>query len=114
VDFYHPYFDIRLVTFALALPPLPWCMDKILLRQTGKNLLPQPVLERPKAPWVEDPVPKMIRRSEARGLDKFSPAPPLSDFVNWRAIFPLTSENTSLKLWMNLRPMSLNYFLRAS
>ncbi|MCF8078435.1 MAG: hypothetical protein K9K88_04055 [Desulfobacterales bacterium] len=46
----HPYFDLRVINFLLALPPVPWCVDKHLIRQAMKNRLPRAVLKRPKTP----------------------------------------------------------------
>ena len=41
LEFCHPYFDVRLINFVLALPPLPWCVDKIMLREAGQGMLPK-------------------------------------------------------------------------
>jgi len=96
------------------LPPLPWCVDKILLREASQDLLPEPVLRRPKAPWAEDPVLELVRRPEARWVDEFVPDPRLNDYVDRRAILTLTKENYFLKVWTNIRPLSLNYFLEGT
>ena len=111
LEFRHPFFDVRLINFALALPPLPWCVDKILLREAGKDLLPEPIRRRPKTPLVGDPMVELIQQAEARWLDKFVPVPRLHDYVDRRAIPILTNEIDSLILSMNLRPLSLNYWL---
>src|SRR5438045_3432734 len=37
VEVRHPFFDVRLVNFLLALPALPWCSDKQLLRKTANG-----------------------------------------------------------------------------
>ena len=47
VEFRHPLFDTRVVRYALALPPIPWCTDKMLLREAGRGLLPETVRCRP-------------------------------------------------------------------
>lgn len=44
----YPFFDLRLVNFLLALPPIPWFVDKTILRQAMKQLLPERVRQRPK------------------------------------------------------------------
>jgi asparagine synthase (glutamine-hydrolysing) len=36
----HPFFDLRLVDFLLALPALPWCSDKELRREAARCILP--------------------------------------------------------------------------
>ncbi|MCP3960672.1 MAG: asparagine synthetase B [bacterium] len=57
----YPFFDVRLVEFSLTLPPVPWCMEKHILRESMRGLLPEPVRTRPKSPLAgepEHPLPK--------------------------------------------------------
>ncbi len=51
----HPFFDLRLVEALLELPPVPWCLDKHLLREAMRGILPEPVRLRPKAPLAGSP-----------------------------------------------------------
>ncbi len=51
----HPFFDLRLVRFALRLSPLPWCLDKHLLRSAMQDRLPRQVVQRPKTPLSANP-----------------------------------------------------------
>ncbi len=44
----HPFADLRLVDFASRLPPEPWLMRKRILREAGRDVLPEAVLARPK------------------------------------------------------------------
>jgi asparagine synthase (glutamine-hydrolysing) len=46
--------DVRMLTFLLRLPPVPWCMKKELCRRAMKGVLPQRVLSRPKTPFPGD------------------------------------------------------------
>ncbi len=48
----HPYVDIRMLRFLLAVPSLPWCRSKYLLRRAMHGKLPEEVLCRRKA--IED------------------------------------------------------------
>jgi asparagine synthase (glutamine-hydrolysing) len=111
LEFRHPFFDVRLINFVLALPPLPWCVDKILLREAGQGLLPEPIRRRPKTALVGDPMVELSQQAEARWLDTFVPVPRLHEYVDRRAIPILTNQINSLILSMNLRPLSLNYWL---
>jgi asparagine synthase (glutamine-hydrolysing) len=52
----YPFFDIRLVAFLLRLPPMPWCVDKAILRQAMRGRLPEPIRTRRKSPLAADPV----------------------------------------------------------
>jgi asparagine synthase (glutamine-hydrolysing) len=51
----HPFFDVRLITYLLALPPVPWCVDKTLLRDAMIGQLPDHIRLRPKAPLAGSP-----------------------------------------------------------
>jgi asparagine synthase (glutamine-hydrolysing) len=52
----YPFFDARIVSFALALPSYPWCVDKTLLREAMADRLPDAIRLRPKAALAGDPV----------------------------------------------------------
>jgi asparagine synthase (glutamine-hydrolysing) len=115
VEFRHPLIDLRLVAYTLALPPLPWCVDKLLLREAGKGLLPETIIRRGKAPLAGDPVKEMLRQAESGGLDYSTPTAALSRYVNKAALPPIDPENgtdnaenlLSLNIWFqNL--MSVN------
>lgn len=45
-----PFFDRRLVDYLMRVPPDPWCLNKGLLRQAMRGLLPESVRLRPKTP----------------------------------------------------------------
>ena len=57
----YPLLDVRLVAYMLAIPPLPWCIDKHLLRQAFRGLLPEAVRQRPKSALREDPLAAYFR-----------------------------------------------------
>ena len=112
VEFRHPLFDVRVVSYALALPPMPWCVDKVLLREAGRGLLPEVIRCRPKAPLAANPESVLVRQPGAEWLDTLEPASELAaHFVDFAAIPPVAGEHDVLRLWMNLRPRSLNYWL---
>jgi asparagine synthase (glutamine-hydrolysing) len=43
-----PLLDVRLLEFVLAIPPIPWCQRKYLVRRAFRGALPDAVLKRPK------------------------------------------------------------------
>ena len=45
-----PMLDTRLLEFVLAIPPIPWCQRKTLVRRAFRGALPDAVLRRPKTP----------------------------------------------------------------
>ncbi|MFI5108154.1 MAG: asparagine synthetase B family protein [Terriglobales bacterium] len=67
----HPYFDLRLLRFLFAIPPVPWTLDKCLIRSAMRDILPDAVRLRPKTPLAADPWLIFVRNN--RGA--FSKAP---------------------------------------
>jgi hypothetical protein len=112
VEFSHPYFDLRVVNFALALPEWPWCLDKLLSREVGRGLLPAAVCTRPKAPLAGCPELEAIRQSGSSWVNDFLPAPDLRRYINIDRIPSLTNEKDFSQVWLNLRPFTLNFWLK--
>ena len=106
-----PFLDVRLVGYLLAIPPLPWCVDKWLLRVAMRGALPDAVLRRAKAALADDPLRVHVRRTDCSRLDHFVAEPELSRFVNRRAIPSVANMAAGPNLWLDLRPLCLNYWL---
>jgi asparagine synthase (glutamine-hydrolysing) len=115
VDIRHPFFDLRLVNFLLALPRLPWCCDKQLLREAGRGLLPDAVRLRRKSPLLSDPLVARLQLPESAWVDRFEPVPGLENYTARNRIPIVHGEKDPWAAWTNLRPLSLNFWLpRAS
>jgi asparagine synthase (glutamine-hydrolysing) len=56
VDVRHPLFDLRVINFMLTLPPIPWKVDKAILRQVAGRSLPASISSRSKTPLAADPI----------------------------------------------------------
>ena len=113
VEVRHPFFDLRLVSFLLALPALPWCSDKELLRQAGRGILPDAVRLRRKSPLLADPLVALLQQRESAWVDSFVPVPELSRYVVRERIPNVFEETDSWPAWIHLRPLSLNFWLRS-
>lgn len=108
----HPFFDLRLVRYALSLPALPWCSDKELLRRSMRGLLPDAVRLRRKEPIRCDLLATYYRSSRKPWLEAFQPAKELERFVEGnRAISALRAWQPG-ELAVHLRPISLNLWLK--
>ena len=84
---WHPLLDLRLVRYLLAVPAVPWCMDKHLLRLAMRGVLSDAVRLRPKSPLAGIPALEALRRGDADWLRAFRPAAPrLRHYVNVRAV----------------------------
>jgi asparagine synthase (glutamine-hydrolysing) len=112
VEIRHPFFDLRVVTFLLGLPRLPWCCDKELLRQSNRGILPETVRLRRKSPVRHDPLVALLQKPESAWVDRFEPIPGLERYVCRHRIPPVCMERSSGKAWVNLKPLSLNFWLR--
>lgn len=107
-----PFFDLRLASFLLALPRLPWCCDKQLLREAGRGVLPDAVRLRRKSPLRSDPLLALLGRPEASWVDHFEAVPELGRYVIRERIPAVRGETDSWTAWTHLRPLSLNFWLR--
>lgn len=106
----NPLFDVRLVEYLLAIPLIPWCVDKELLRSVVRGKQPDEVRRRPKSPLAADPVLAHLRREQAPALGSFAVAA-LAEYVKREAVPRITGKD-SYESWVNLRPLSLNYWLK--
>jgi asparagine synthase (glutamine-hydrolysing) len=138
VEHRYPFFDLRVLTWLLAIPPVPWCDHKEVLRSATAGLLPVPVRRRPKA-WCsaqgllavplplpppvrrrlraathDDPIREILCREESAWVDRFEPAPELAEYVVRERVPRVFGETDSTAIWSNLRPLSLNYWFRYS
>ncbi len=107
----NPLFDVRLVKYFLAIPLIPWCVDKELLRSVVRGKQPEELRRRPKSPLAADPVLAHLRREPAPALDSLAAAAALAEYVRIEAVPPLDAKE-SYESWVNLRPLSLNYWLK--
>jgi asparagine synthase (glutamine-hydrolysing) len=109
----HPFFDLRLVDFLLALPALPWCSDKELLRDAARGILPEAVRLRRKSPLLADPLIARLQQPESAWVDSFEGVPELARYVERRLIPKVFGEKDAWTAWIHLRPLSLNFWLRS-
>ena len=113
VEVRHPFFDLRLVNFLLALPALPWCSDKELLREAARGVLPDAVRLRRKSPLPADPLIALLERPESKWVDSFEAVPELGRYVERKRIPKVFGEKDAWTAWIHLRPLSLNFWLRS-
>lgn len=110
----HPFLDLRLLDYLLAIPTAPWCVNKHILRRAMQDKLPPAVLNRPKTGLAGDPALQLVRRASVRWLDSFEVSPQLRAFVNLDRRRPVVQEETADGLWASLRVYALNYWLTNS
>ncbi|HEY6945994.1 MAG TPA: asparagine synthase-related protein [Candidatus Acidoferrum sp.] len=113
VEIRHPFFDLRVVNFLLALPALPWCSDKELLREAARGILPEAVRLRGKSALLADPLIALLQQTDSAWVDSFVPVPELGRYVDRRRIPKVAGEKNPWTAWVHLRPLSLNFWLRS-
>jgi asparagine synthase (glutamine-hydrolysing) len=107
-EFRHPFVDLRLLRYMLAVPAIPWARDKYLLRRAMRGILPDPVLMRPKSPLSGDP---QWEAALSCGLAPLLPACGLEKYVD-PIRTPRQVNQDMMTFWADLRPQFLNYWLR--
>lgn len=108
----YPFFDLRLVNYLLAIPPVPWCLHKELLRVAVKGILPESVRLRPKSPLAGDPVSILLQQPNLSWSDGFVPVPRLAQYVKQDALLLVNQIKSERgEVWRNLYLVSLNYWL---
>jgi asparagine synthase (glutamine-hydrolysing) len=81
LDWRHPYLDLRVLTFLLSVPPIPWARRKRLLRDAMRGVLPDEVIRRDKMPLVVDPFP-IARQKCLSLLPQLSRNSPIWQYVD--------------------------------
>jgi len=108
-----PLLDQRLLRFLLRLPPVPWCMDKLLLREAMQGLLPEEVRLRRKTPLRGDP---LLQHAEKNAWQPFlanGSCERLAMFVNCSMLSATSCPPLGLSLWSAIRPLALDLWLKS-
>jgi asparagine synthase (glutamine-hydrolysing) len=108
-----PLLDQRVLRYLLRVPPIPWCMHKELLRQTMRGLLPERIRLRPKVPLLGDPLRIHAESGSWNPLGLSEPVADTRMFVDWGQLGATLVSAPSSDAWADLRPVSLNYWLKA-
>ncbi len=107
----YPLLDVRLVSYLLAIPPLPWFIDKQILRTSMRHVLPDPVRLRPKAPLAGDPLREWLNRADWKLPEGLARVPEVDDYVDRRALPEFTLLGQSDDPSRDVRPWCLDFWL---
>jgi asparagine synthase (glutamine-hydrolysing) len=105
-DIRFPYLDLRVLRYLLAVPPMPWCRNKLIIRRAMRTALPRDVLRRRKSGMLGHPD---VERVRAAGFPRLVPTSDLAKYVRPDKI-PVTPR-TAVELRSALRPLGLNAWL---
>ena len=110
----YPFLDLRIVNYLLALPPFPWCFEKMLLRKAMVGRLPEPVRMRPKTPVEADVLSARFNRTGGERLKQIPWIRELDHFVDRVALVPPHGKMNAEEISTSLRPYSLNIWLQSA
>jgi asparagine synthase (glutamine-hydrolysing) len=106
----YPFVDIRMLRFLLAVPALPWCRSKYLLRRAMRGSLPRPVLRRKKKGLPHDRLREYLSPLCWVG---FAACDGLNAYVDVAQLAEIMQTKPQL-FSDNLRVRTLNHWLRHS
>jgi asparagine synthase (glutamine-hydrolysing) len=112
VELRAPLLDQRLLRFLLRVPPVPWCMNKTLLREAMRGMLPEQIRARPKTPLLGGLIELFIESKKWQPVPVPEPTAELRKFVDWERLGATLATAAGSTLWVGLRPVSLFYWLK--
>jgi asparagine synthase (glutamine-hydrolysing) len=112
VELRSPLFDQRLLQFLLRVPPVPWCIEKALLREAMRGMLPEEIRTRPKTPLLDDSLQLFIDSKQWSPLPLPELAAGIREFVDWNQLGTTLDTAAGFNLWVALRPVSLCCWLK--
>lgn len=113
VESRHPFLDLRMVDYLLAVPPFPWLFDKMIAREAAKARLPETVRQRSKTPLCRDPLIEVLRRVDLAFMNYVKPGESAA-YVDWRRLPALHSAKNPETAKMIARALSLNFWLQSA
>jgi asparagine synthase (glutamine-hydrolysing) len=104
-----PFLDLRLLNYLLALPPTPWCTNKMLLREAMKQILPEAVRLRPKSPLAGDPImARGLHQIERGTIERMLPA--ISEYVEIDRVLQPIDSSKIWEYWRQTVPISFAFW----
>ena len=107
-----PLLDLRVLRFLLRVPPVPWCVDKELVRRSMKDLLPAAVLNRPKTPLAGDPLESCIETGKWTPTLPDRPPFIVRSFIDWEKWKATLKYSKGCTSGPNLFPLALLDWLK--
>jgi asparagine synthase (glutamine-hydrolysing) len=112
IEMRHPLFDLRVVQFCLSLPPVPWCLDKQILRRWLRGRVPEAVRLRAKTPLRGFPHLSAPARPGSIRPGPYTPCDAAAAYLDRGKMASLAAEMDPAISWANLRGPALDLWLR--
>jgi asparagine synthase (glutamine-hydrolysing) len=106
----HPLLDLRIISYVHSLPPIPWCVDKMILRRAAGRVLPAAIHRRAKTPLAADPARSILPESGGPAIQEHRPAA-LAAWVTPSALPAPHALKGSDLLWPRLFVISLDHWM---
>ena len=113
VEMRSPLLDLRMLRFLLRVPPVPWCMEKELLRKAMRGILPEEIRSRPKTALLFEPIDCFVKSNRWSPLPLAEPPSEIRTYVDWQRLGATLGTATGSTLWAGLRPVSLSYWVKS-
>jgi asparagine synthase (glutamine-hydrolysing) len=113
VEVRHPFIDLRVVNFLLALPPFPFFFEKNLLREATAGRLPESVRTRGKTPLQGDPLSKHMQDTGTKWLNDVDWLAEMDSYTDRRSMQPFQNDMNAEQLHSAVRPLCLNFWLQS-
>jgi asparagine synthase (glutamine-hydrolysing) len=107
-----PLLDQRMLRFLLRVPPMPWCMEKELLRRSMRGMVPEEIRSRPKTPLPVEPTDCFVDSERWSPLPLPKPPAELCTYVDWEKVGATLGTARGSTLRASLCPVSLSYWLK--
>jgi asparagine synthase (glutamine-hydrolysing) len=112
VEVRHPFLDLRIVDYILALPPFPWTFRKSLLRAAATGHIPESVRTRPKTLLAGDPLAEKLKQGDAGWVRRAQWSEQIGDYVRAAAVPELNGQRNPEETLSAIRPLCLNFWLQ--
>ena len=106
-----PLLDSRLLEFVLAIPPIPWCQRKELIRRAFREKLPSAIINRPKTPLPDYYERQIVRWRTTRGGSSRSRLVRVRNFVDTSGIESIFREGSTAQVLAAWRMVQLERWL---
>jgi asparagine synthase (glutamine-hydrolysing) len=113
VEVRHPFIDLRIVNFLLAMPPFPFFFQKNLLRDATAGRIPESVRLRRKTPLQGDPLTKHMQRAGTKWLNEVDWLADMDSYTDRKSMQPFQNETNAEQLHSSIRPICLNFWLQS-
>ena len=110
----HPFLDVRVVEFLLAIPPIPWLVEKELIRRAMVGRLPESTLARRKTPVGGYAIHETLMSSSEGTFGLSSRDSGLAEFIDVESFTSIARRPERLRPWeygLITRPLGLALWL---